>query len=73
MGGNRRNASGRRRAFPWWEARRRLFGLGAQATVGAWAALLLLGVVIRFQDLDQAFQRRVSAVALGAEHHNVAV
>jgi hypothetical protein len=37
------------------------------------AAVLLLGVVIRFQDLDQVVQGSVRAVALGPEDHHVAM
>lgn len=34
---------------------------------------VLLGVVVCLEDLDQAVEGSVCAVAFGAEHHNIAV
>jgi hypothetical protein len=42
----------------------------AQVTI---SARCLFGVVIRFQDLDQALECGVRAITLGPQHHNVAV
>src|SRR6478735_4506527 len=53
---------GRRSAVPW-QGRR----------AGGPHGVVLFGVVVRFEDLDQAVEGGVGAVALGTQHHNLAV
>ena len=44
-----------------------------EAGTAAAVVPVLLGVVVRLKDLDEAVQGGVGAVALGTQHHNFAV